>query len=119
MVTEEGDQEVPEKRKSLRAPIIVLKVAEEDQTEHLFGYAKDISRTGLFIQSVNPRRTGERFGISFQIPNTDIRVRCRCEVVWSREYKRKVPQEPGYAIRFEDLADNMAKAIDEWVSEQG
>lgn len=119
METEDKPQKVPDKRRSLRYPIIILKVTEEENKEHLFGYAKNISRSGLFIQSVNPRETGERFTISFEVPKTEIRVRCHCEVVWMRKYHLKIPLEPGYGVRFLDLSPGVADAIDQWIQEQG
>ena len=105
-----------DRRKHLREPIIVFKVIEENSHQHLFGYAKDISRSGLFIASINPREPGERFHIAFQIPKTDIQVTCQCEVIWIREYKPGSKLEPGYGIRFRDLHDDIAAAIDQWVS---
>ncbi len=115
---QENVQKVPDKRKTLRYPIIILKVTEEGKKEHLFGYAKNISRSGLFLQSVNPRGPGERFTISFHISNTEIRVRCQCEVVWMRKYHPKVSVEPGYGVRFLDLSTGVADAIEEWIKQQ-
>jgi uncharacterized protein (TIGR02266 family) len=115
---QESAQKIPDKRKMLRYPIIILKVTEEGQKEHLFGYAKNISRSGLFIQSVNPREAGEQFTISFQVPNTEIRVRCQCEVVWMRKYHPKVSVEPGYGVRFLDLSPGVADAIEQWIKQQ-
>lgn len=115
---QESDQKIPDKRKMLRYPIIILKVTEEGLKEHLFGYAKNISRSGLFIQSVNPREPGEQFTISFQIPNTEIRVRCQCEVVWMRKYHLKDSVEPGYGVRFLDVSPGVADAIEQWIKQQ-
>lgn len=115
---QENVQKIPDKRKTLRYPIIILKVTEEGQKEHLFGYAKNISRSGLFIQSVNPREPGEQFTISFQISNTEIRVRCQCEVVWIRKYSRMNKSEPGYGVRFLDLSTGVSDAINLWIKQQ-
>jgi Tfp pilus assembly protein PilZ len=115
----EKPQKVPDKRRALRYPIIILKLTEEGNKEHLFGYAKNISRSGLFIQSANPREPGERFTISFQVPETEIRVRCHCEVVWMRRYHLKDISEPGYGVHFLDLSPGVADAIDHWIKEQG
>jgi uncharacterized protein (TIGR02266 family) len=102
----------------LRSPIIVLKVSQESAREHLFGYAKNISRGGLFISSINPRTPGERFTISFRVPGTPINALCQCEVVWMRRFKKKMKLEPGYGIRFLDLPEDVAQAIDHWVTTQ-
>ena len=110
----EAHQKIGDRRRALRSPIIVFKVKEEDDLGHLFGYAKNISRSGLFITSINPRSPGEQFTISFQIPDTDIRVRCRCEIVWRRVYDPNAKAEPGYGVRFLDLPGDTAQAIEEW-----
>jgi uncharacterized protein (TIGR02266 family) len=107
-------QKIGDRRRSLRSPIIVFKVKEEERG-HLFGYAKNISRSGLFITSINPRTPGEQFRISFQIPETQIRVCCRCEIVWMRKYDEEGKLEPGYGIRFLDLPEETAQAIEAWV----
>lgn len=115
-------QEIPQKasdrRKALRSPIIVMKVSEENPGEYLFGYAQNISRGGLFISSINPRTSGERFTIVFQIPDTAISARCRCEVMWMRRFQKKMKLEPGYGLRFLDLPEDVSQAIDHWVTTQ-
>ncbi len=118
MDTTSAPKPLPDQRRALRYPIIILKVTEEGDRQHLFGYARNISRSGLFIQSVNPRPSGEQFVISFRIPDANIQVRCRCEVVWMREYHKKHRSEPGYGVRFLDLSPGIAAAIDAWVRGQ-
>jgi uncharacterized protein (TIGR02266 family) len=111
----ETHKKIGDRRRALRSPIVVFKVKEEDDQGHLFGYAKNISRSGLFITSINPRPPGEQFTISFQIPDTEIRVRCRCEIVWMRVFNPKVKTEPGYGVRFLNLPSETAQAIEAWV----
>lgn len=108
----------PDKRRFLRYPVIVLKVNEEDGRQPLFGYARNISRGGMFIESINPRRPGEWYTISFKIPDAGAEVRCRCEVVWARLYNRKLKLQAGYGIRFLDLPEAIARRLDTWIAEQ-
>lgn len=115
MTTQPGN---PNRRKNLRYPIIVLKIEEGSERQPLFGYARDISRGGLFIESINPRKPGDRYQIRFTLPEKGFEVRCRCEVVWMREYKKKAKLQPGYGVRFLDLPDDVAQRIDRWVGEQ-
>lgn len=112
----EEPKKTEDRRRYLREPIIIFKVTEENGKQYLFGYAKNISRGGLFIASISPRKPGERFYITFEIPRTDIKVRCQCEVVWTRKYDPGSKLEPGYGLRFIDLPDGAAEAIDRWVS---
>ena len=115
----EGYIESPDRRKNLRIPLIVLKVTEETDRSTLFGYATQISRGGLFISSIRPRNLGERFRITFDIPNTKISIECECEVIWNRQFRLKSKLDPGYGIKFIDLPDSILTALDDWIAAQG
>jgi uncharacterized protein (TIGR02266 family) len=107
-------------RKSLRSPLIVLRVKLDDGRKSLFGYAKNISRGGLFITSVNPKEPGSRFQVEIALPSPLGRtIQCSCEVVWKRHFSKKSNLEPGMGIRFLDLPDGVAEEIDAWIKGQG
>jgi uncharacterized protein (TIGR02266 family) len=106
-------------RRTTRAPIIVEKIPCGDGVKTLFGYAKNISRGGLFIATVKPREPGEIFTIEMALPTTPKHsLRCRCEVVWKRHFQRKENLQPGMGLRFIDLAVADGDKIDEWVAAQ-
>lgn len=110
------DLNTAHKRKSLRSPLIVLRVKLDDGRKTFFGYAKNISRSGLFIATVNPREPGERFHVELALPAPLGRsVQCDCEVVWKRLYSKGSSHEPGMGLRFIDLPEEMADVIDRWV----
>lgn len=104
-------------RKALRAPLIVLRVKLDDGRKSFFGYAKNISRSGLFISTANPREPGERFQVELSLPAPlGNKVQCACEVVWKRLYSKGSPFEPGMGLRFLELPEEVAKEIDGWVT---
>jgi uncharacterized protein (TIGR02266 family) len=103
------------RRKHLRKQILVLKIKGSDSRGAFFGYAKTFGRGGMFIASVNPRKVGEEFEISFVIPEAGGEIKCRCEVVWQREYDPKHSFEPGMGIRFIGLDDATEARIAEWL----
>lgn len=106
-------------RRATRAPLIVEKIPCGDGHKTLFGYAKNISRGGLFIATVKPREPGDAFMIELTLPtNPRHTLRCRCEVVWKRHFQRKDSNEPGMGLRFLDLADADGDKIEEWVTQQ-
>ncbi|MBW7957282.1 MAG: PilZ domain-containing protein [Deltaproteobacteria bacterium] len=105
-----------DRRKNLRKQLLVLKVRGEDKAGVFFGYAKTVGRGGMFIASVNPKKAGEEFEISFKLGELDIK--CRCVVAWSREYDSLVRQEPGMGIKFLDLDEASKNAIEEWLNRQ-
>ncbi|BCR03339.1 hypothetical protein DESUT3_04080 [Desulfuromonas versatilis] len=117
---EKRDQDTPrtpaDARKHLRSPLIILKVRLEDGGKAFFGYARNISRSGMFISTVNPRDPGNRFPVEIPLPPPlNRRVTCNCEVVWRRLYDRTSPYEPGMGLKFLDLPGEDAEAVDEWI----
>jgi len=109
-------QSSADQRKHLRSPLIVLRVKLDDGRKSFFGYAKNISRSGLFIASVSPKEPRERFQVELALPAPLKRtVQCTCEVVWKRDYSKGAPHEPGMGLKFLDLPDEVAEAIDRWI----
>ncbi len=103
------------KRARLRQPILVTQVKMGDDRKYFFGYAKNISTSGIFIQTVAPKDVACEFSIEFTIPKTDILVKCRCKVIWSRTYKKAGQFEPGMGLSFLDLDPAVAERIDQWI----
>lgn len=104
-----------DRRKNLRRQLLVLKIRGEDDKGVFFGYAKTISRGGMFISSVNPKKMGEEFYITFKLDELGRDIRCRVVVVWTRQYDSLIKQEPGMGIKFTDLDDATREEIDEWI----
>jgi len=112
------DAEQKNKRRSTRSPLIVEKIPIEDGYKTLFGYAKNLSRGGLFIATVSPREPGEVFTIEMTLPvDPPHKVRCQCEVVWKRHFHKKDKFEPGMGLRFVDLSETDGNKIDAWANE--
>ena len=110
------DNNLAHQRKSLRSPLIVLRVTLDDGQKSFFGYAKNISRSGFFIATVKPREPGEHFQVELVLPAPIGRsVRCSCQVVWKRLFSKVSPHEPGMGLRFLELPEDIADAIDRWV----
>lgn len=118
-MTEDNQDEQPvqlNRRKNLRNPIPVLRVKVDEDRRVFFGYARNISRTGLFITTLNPREVGERFPveITFGEPINQI-TQAVCEVVWNRGYSKNSEHDPGMGLKFIELDDEVATAIEQWV----
>ncbi len=107
-----------DRRTNLRGTILVTQVKMGDERRYFFGYAKNVSRSGIFIQTVSPKKVGDKFNIEFTIPKTDILVKCVCEVVWSRPYSKAGNDEPGMGLNFVDLDPTVANKIEAWVLSQ-
>jgi len=103
------------RRKHLRSQLLVLKIRATDDRGTFFGYAKTLGTGGMFISSVNPREPGDIFDISFRLTGEKNDVKCRCEVVWLREFEPKKRQDPGMGLKFLDLAPEDRTRIEEWL----
>ncbi|MBE9503303.1 MAG: PilZ domain-containing protein [Proteobacteria bacterium] len=102
-------------RKDLRIPILVTKVKGDDKGNVFFGYAKNISKAGLFIQTINPKDEQEQFKIEFTLPEDEKTIICEAEVVWKRLYLPNASFEPGMGLKFLNLDEETASYIDTWV----
>lgn len=107
------------KRRDLRAPLIVQKIKIEDGQKVFFGYSKNISRSGMFIASINPLEPGTQIEVSVPLPsNLKRTVQCRCEVIWRRRFSKKSIYEPGMGLKFLDIPEDLATELDSWASQE-
>ncbi len=100
-----------------------FKVKVVGDCQSMYGYARDISRSGMQIRTFSllspvPKEAGEKIHVEFHLPSKgeDIRLSCRARVVWN-----SVP--PGgpktitlQGIRFEDIEPEAQEKIDTWIS---
>jgi uncharacterized protein (TIGR02266 family) len=105
------------RRKYLSCPLLVVRQGHSADRRIFFGYARNISRGGLYISTVNPREPGSRFELDIPIPPLGRYVTCLCEVVWKRDFSHNSPYDPGMGMKFVDLNEEVAQAIDAWVLE--
>ncbi len=115
ITTKNGAPIRPDKRKALRSGLPVLKVMWGERNV-FFGYAKNISKSGMFVSTVNPKEIDDKFTITFTIPNGGSAIQCKCRVVWAREFKPKQLYEPGMGLELLDLKDEMKKDLHDWVN---
>jgi len=115
----QGETVPPDRRRDLRAPLITLKIQVEGEKKVFFGYAKNISCSGLFIATASPRNPGDRFSLEIPLPPPINRqVRVNCEVIWKRSFSARSSQEPGMGLKFLDLDQETAQALEDWISRQ-
>lgn len=106
------------RRRYLPSPLLVVRQSGPSDCKVFFGYARNISRGGLYISTVNPREPGSRFELEVPIPPLGRCVTCLCEVVWKRDFTHTSPYDPGMGMKFIDLDEEIGRAIDAWVVQQ-
>ena len=112
-----GTQAEPEKRRDLRVPLRVLRVESEHNGEIFAGYATNLSTSGIFIQTTNPKKPGTRITIQFTLP-TKQKIAGLAEVVWTREYTGKEIRHPGMGMRFLELGPEHSEFIRTFLEEK-
>ena len=92
-----------EKRRYLRVPLRVLRVETKIGGEIFFGHATNISRTGLFIQTVNPKPVGMKVYIKFLLPENKEMITCLAEITWIQDFIGPKGPQPGMGLKFLEL----------------
>jgi uncharacterized protein (TIGR02266 family) len=106
-------------RKKLRVPILVTHVTARSEGQIFFGYAKNISCRGMFIQSINPKDTGEQFEVEFSLPGDDELISSHVVVVWNQGYTKGLTKSsPGMGLKFLSINPAFSEKIERWVEAQ-
>ena len=117
--TQPTDIPNPDSRQLLSRPITVLKADNSDGPKTFFGYAKNISRSGMMIGTTNPRELGAKYRLEIPLPDpVNVVAICDCEVVWTKVWEKGRCHDPGMGLRFIDLSPVVAAAIEEWVERE-
>jgi len=74
----------PVQRACPRVAIPATPVKMGGEWRFSYGYARNLSRTGMLIQTIAPINVGDEFDIEFMLPDTEKSVKCRSKVVWTR-----------------------------------
>jgi hypothetical protein len=105
-----------ERRHSFRIPLRVLKVStDKSGREIFFGYAKDLSASGMQIQTSNPKEIGSRFNIYFDLPDKKGKITTECEVIWVQEYDPLIKKMPAMGIKFVSLKEDLEKSLKDFI----
>ena len=112
----DAENQQGDRRRNLRKPLLVQRVRLDDGRRVFFGYAKNISQSGMFIATVNPRCRGEQFDVEMTLPAPlEMTLSCRCEVIWTRDFRKSSELEPGMGLRFLDLPEETMAKIETWI----
>ena len=98
-----------------RSPVVVREARCICGMEVFFGYAQNISRSGLFIGTPKHRAPGSVYEIQFRLPGVEGEFRCKAKVVWTRRFQADPRLSPGFGLTFVDLPTEEADRIGEWV----
>ncbi|MGA2192887.1 MAG: PilZ domain-containing protein [Nitrospirota bacterium] len=111
------EKEYPRKRVDARSVIHVTPVM--DALQNFIGYAKNISRSGMMIHTYAALEEGREFIIEFRLPESDVKVKCRARIVWSRTFSKSRASINRGGLLFMEIEPALQKRIDLWISAQG
>ena len=102
----------------LRRPRVPLEVPVffEGAEALLAGYTRDVSPSGIFVQTAAPIDVGMRCALTFNLPGRDDRIHVICRVVRTVAAEEGVENSvfriPGMGVEFERFGGNAAQRLD-------
>lgn len=102
---QELTEEVDGRRRDLRFPILIRQIRLEGGNEVFFGYATNLSISGIYVQTINPKPPGARVTIRFNLPKDPNPIDCVGEVVWHKDYDSVKCRRPGMGLRFVEVSE--------------
>ena len=110
-----GKSDAPSPRLPLEQPVAVRYVGLfKDFVREV---SSNISSTGMFIQTSEPRAPGSIFDFQFQLGDDFTLVAGRAEVMWIREKSLGKGQPAGMGVQFIELDQASASVIDQLVAD--
>jgi uncharacterized protein (TIGR02266 family) len=89
-----------------------LRYLIEGSARFFTGFARDVSRGGIFIHTYDPPEVGTRLEVTFLVPILDTIIQLPAEVAWVRPEDRAPRAElVGFGARFLQVPPEVARAI--------
>ena len=96
-------------------PVVQVNPMNEGK-KHLVGYGDNLSVSGMFIATPDPKKPGDKITVVFPLPDGKDPVSARAEVVWARRDAGQSGEEPGMGIRFLDMDPLTVERLREFVT---
>lgn len=90
-------------------------ISVESESNFFTGFSTNLSEGGLFVATVNMLPIGSEVDLAFTLPS-EKKIQVTGKVRWTREVNDNTPEIfPGLGVQFDDLTDEAARAIHEFV----
>ena len=80
-------------------------------------YSSNISTTGMFIHTADPKPPGTHVTFEFSVADDWKLIRGQAQVVWVRHHAQGPEQPPGMGVRFVEL-DGQSRRLIRWIVEK-
>ncbi len=101
-----------EQRRKQRRFALVAEVTLGSEHNFYQGFSENISEGGLFVATADLHPPGTRFDVTFHVPELGRSCSARAEVRWVREHGAAKDLPAGMGLRFLDLSETDARAIE-------
>jgi uncharacterized protein (TIGR02266 family) len=108
----------PDNRRRAARYSVDLDVTMSSDHNFYAGFAENISSGGLFVATYVQRPKGDRMEIVLNIPGHPEPIRAIGEVRWLREFSEQSNVPPGLGVRFVELPEGAASAIDGFLKDR-
>ena len=98
-----------------RAPVPNIPVYRVGEKKSFFGLAKNVSRSGVYIDNHIPCLDGDMHMLELTLPQSGITIRCNTRVVWCKSTKQYLDGSYVRGMKFEDISPDTADEVDRWV----
>jgi uncharacterized protein (TIGR02266 family) len=85
----------------------------------IWGWARNLSRGGMFVETENALEPNSEFELEFTVPNTSIVVQPTARVVWRRLPGDDTSTPPGMGLQFLKLDRDAELWLEQYVYERG
>jgi uncharacterized protein (TIGR02266 family) len=115
LVPEKPDSFEPDNRRRTPRYSVDLDVTMSSDHNFYAGFAENISSGGLFVATYVRRPRGDRMEIVLNLPGMPEPIRAVGEVRWLRDFSEQSNVPPGLGVRFIDLPEAAATAIESFL----
>jgi uncharacterized protein (TIGR02266 family) len=112
------DSFTPDNRRRAARYSVDLDVTMSSDHDFYAGFAENISSGGLFVATYVRRPKGDRMEITLNLPGYPEPIRAVGEVRWLREFSEHSNVPPGLGVRFVELPEGAASAIDSFLQDR-
>ncbi len=99
-------------RRTLRLPLPAKIISAGCLDPRFLGYMANLSETGTFIQSSNPRPVGTYLCLLLDLPEAPGReIACSGEIIWTRGYSGKHGLCQGMGVRFIEIEEEVQRFL--------
>lgn len=105
-----------ESRKEPRVSIFV-RVDFKDKEDFIYYYSRNLSRGGIFIQTVDPLPPGTPIFLQLSLPGNPQPLEVESKVIWSRKEENEEGNKsiPGMGIQFLRIDEQNKKILDDFL----